>query len=137
MTITITQVRNAKSLQANNARMDVEINHPDYGWTPYTVHPDDTDTTINNDAILALISTDFDAYVAPTAAEIATALAVTERSKRDDLLRTVVDPIAGNALRWAALTSEQRTAWATYRTALLDVPAQAGFPSSITWPTAP
>ena len=137
MTITITQVRNAKSLQANNARMDVEINHPDYGWTPYTVHPDDTDTTINNDAILALISTDFVAYVAPTAAEIATALAVTERSKRDDLLRTVVDPIAGNALRWAALTSEQRTAWATYRTALLDVPAQAGFPNSITWPTAP
>jgi len=137
MTITITQVRNAKSLQANNARMDVEINHPDYGWTPYTVHPDDTDTTINNDAILALISTDFVAYVAPTAAEIATALAVTERSKRDDLLRTVVDPIAGNALRWAALTSEQRTAWATYRTALLDVPAQAGFPSSITWPTKP
>ena len=137
MTITITQVRNAKSLQANNARMDVEINHPDYGWTPYTVHPDDTDTTINNDAILALISTDFVAYVAPTAAEIATALAVTERSKRDDLLRTVVDPIAGNALRWAALTSEQRTAWATYRTSLLDVPAQAGFPDSITWPTAP
>ena len=137
MNITITQVRNAKSLQADNARMEVEINHPDYGWIPYTVDPADTDTTINNDAILALISTDFVAYVAPTAAEIATALAVTERSKRDDLLRTVVDPIAGNALRWAALTSEQRTAWATYRTALLDVPAQAGFPSSITWPTAP
>mgnify|MGYP001334736447 FL=1 len=137
MNITITQVRNAKSLQADNARMEVEINHPDYGWIPYTVDPADTDTTINNDAILALISTDFVAYVAPTAAEIATALAVTERSKRDGLLVTVVDPIAGNALRWAALTSEQRTAWATYRTALLDVPAQAGFPSSITWPTAP
>jgi len=137
MSITITQVRNAKSLQTDNARMEVEINHPDYGWIPYGLDPADTDTTINNDAILALISTDFVAYVAPTAAEIATALAVTERSKRDDLLRTVVDPIAGNALRWAALTSEQRTAWATYRTALLDVPAQAGFPSSITWPTAP
>ena len=137
MSITITQVRNAKSLQANNARMEVEINHPDYGWIPYGLDPADTDTTINNDAILALISTDFVAYVAPTAAEIATALAVTERSKRDRILTTVVDPIAGNALRWAALTSEQRTAWATYRTALLDVPAQAGFPSSITWPTAP
>jgi len=137
MSITITQVRNAKSLQADNARMEVEINHPDYGWIPYGLDPADTDTTINNDAILALISTDFVAYVAPTAAEIATALAVTERSKRDSILTTVVDPIAGNALRWAALTSEQRTAWATYRTALLDVPAQAGFPSSITWPTAP
>jgi len=137
MSITITQVRNAKSLQADNARMEVEINHPDYGWIPYGLDPADTDTTINNDAILALISTDFVAYVAPTAAEIATALAVTERSKRNSILTTVVDPIAGNALRWAALTSEQRTAWATYRTALLDVPAQAGFPSSITWPTAP
>ena len=137
MSITITQVRNAKSLQADNARIEVEINHPDYGWIPYGLDPADTDTTINNDAILALISTDFDAYVAPTAAEIATALAVTERSKRDSILTTVVDPIAGNALRWAALTSEQRTAWASYRTSLLDVPAQAGFPSSITWPTAP
>ena len=137
MSITITQVRNAKSLQTDNARMEVEINHPDYGWIPYGLDPADTDTTINNDAILALISTDFVAYVAPTAAEIATALAVTERSKRDSILTTVVDPIAGNALRWASLTSEQRTAWATYRTALLDVPAQAGFPSSITWPTAP
>ena len=137
MSITITQVRNAKSLQTDNARMEVEINHPDYGWIPYGLDPADTDTTINNDAILALISTDFVAYVAPTAAEIATALAVTERSKRDSILTTVVDPIAGNALRWAALTSEQRTAWATYRTALLDVPAQAGFPNSITWPTKP
>ena len=137
MSITITEVRNAKSLQADNARMDVEINHPDYGWIPYTLNPADTDTTINNDAILVLISTDFVAYVAPTAAEIATALAVTERSKRDRILTTVVDPIAGNSLRWAALTSEQRTAWATYRTALLDVPAQAGFPNSITWPTKP
>jgi len=59
------------------------------------------------------------------------------RQKRNSKLQSEVDPIAGNALRWAALTSEQRTAWATYRTALLDVPAQAGFPSSITWPTAP
>ena len=137
MNISITQVRNAASLQADNARIDVEINHPQHGWIPYTVDPADPDTTIDNDAVMALIGSDFDAYVAPTAAEIATALAVTERSKRDDLLRTVVDPIAGNSLRWAALTSEQRTAWATYRTALLDAPAQAGFPSSITWPTAP
>ena len=137
MSITITQVRNAQSVQADNARMSVEINHPDYGWIPYGVNPSDTDTTIDNDEVMALIGTDFVAYVAPTAAEITTALAVTERSKRDRILTTVVDPIAGNALRWAALTSEQRTAWATYRTALLDVPAQAGFPSSITWPTVP
>ena len=27
--------------------------------------------------------------------------------------------------------------WATYRQALRDVPAQAGFPNTITWPTKP
>jgi len=29
------------------------------------------------------------------------------------------------------------TEWATYRQALRDVPAQSGFPNSITWPTEP
>ncbi len=29
------------------------------------------------------------------------------------------------------------TAWRTYRQALRDVPTQAGFPNSITWPTEP
>jgi uncharacterized protein YbjT (DUF2867 family) len=28
-------------------------------------------------------------------------------------------------------------AWATYRQALRDVPAQAGFPDNITWPEVP
>ena len=28
-------------------------------------------------------------------------------------------------------------AWRTYRAALRDIPAQAGFPNSITWPTEP
>lgn len=28
-------------------------------------------------------------------------------------------------------------AWATYRQALRDVPAQAGFPDNITWPETP
>jgi hypothetical protein len=30
-----------------------------------------------------------------------------------------------------------KTAWATYRQALRDVPAQAGFPWDVTWPTQP
>ena len=59
------------------------------------------------------------------------------RSMRNNKLRSEVDVIAGNALRWAALSSNEQTAWATYRTALLDVPQQSGFPSTITWPTAP
>ena len=135
MNITITEVRNAASLQSDNLCMNVEINHPKYGWIPYTLDPADTDMTVNNDEVMALIGTDFAAYVAPTQAELDAATAAQVRSTRDSKLQSEVDPVAGNALRWAALTSEQQTAWATYRTALLNVPAQAGFPDNVTWPT--
>ena len=136
MNITITQVRNAASLQSDNARMDAEINHPQHGWIPYTLDPADTDTTIDNDEVMALIGTDFAAYVAPTQEELATAAAAQVRSERDQLLLEV-DAFVGNPLRWAALSSEAQATWTTYRTALLDVPQQAGFPSTITWPTKP
>jgi len=137
MTITITQVRNAASLHSDNLRMDVEINHPDYGWIPYTVDPADTDTTIDNDAVMALIGSNFTAYVAPTQAELDAATAASVRADRDNRLVTEVDPIAGNALRWADLTSDQQAAWTQYRTDLLAVPQQTGFPNTITWPTKP
>ena len=137
MNIKITQVRNAVSLQSDNLRMDVEINHPDYGWIPYTLDPDDTDTTIDNDAIMALIGTDFAAYVAPTQAELDAAAAAYVRMERDNILSTVVDPIVSNPLRWADMTSEQQNAWAQYRTDLLNVPQQNGFPYDIVWPIKP
>ena len=59
------------------------------------------------------------------------------RVERDYLLLGNVDPIAANALRWASLSAEQQQAWAAYRQALLDVPAQAGFPHNVTWPSKP
>jgi hypothetical protein len=137
MAITITQVRNAVSLQSDNLRMDVEINHPDYGWIPYTVDPSDTDTTISNDEVMALIGSNFTAYVAPTQAELDAATAAQVRGERDNTLTTVVDPLVSNSLRWADLTAAKQTEWATYRTDLLSVPQQAGFPNTITWPTEP
>jgi len=127
MSITITQIRNAVSMNAANTSIDVEINHPDYGWIPYTLDPADTDMTINNDAVMALIGADFDAYVAPTDAEIAAALAIKVRAKRDELI---------SATDWTGNSDVTMTsAMTTYRAALRNVPAQAGFPNSITWPT--
>ena len=64
------------------------------------------------------------------------AIAEGVRSERNLRLQSEVDVIASNALRWADLTSEAQTAWSTYRTALLNVPQQAGFPD-VTWPTKP
>ena len=37
----------------------------------------------------------------------------------------------------APLTAEQKAAYATYRQALRDVPAQSGFPDAIEWPEEP
>lgn len=60
------------------------------------------------------------------------------------------DPVAASATqiraqRDALLSSSDNMAladritddWRTYRQSLRDIPAQAGFPSKITWPTAP
>jgi hypothetical protein len=136
MRITITEVRNAASLQSDNLRMDVEINHPEHSWIPYTLDPADTDTTIDNDAVMALIGPNFTAYVAPTQAELDAATAAQVRADREARLMDV-DAVAGNTLRWAALTSAEQAIWAVYRQALLDVPQQEGFPSEVTWPVAP
>jgi hypothetical protein len=133
MSITIAEVRNAQSLQSDNQRMDVEINHPTYGWIPYHLDPSDTDATVDNAAILAVVGDDFGAYVAPTQAELDAALAAQVRAERDSLL-VVVDAIVSNPLRWADLSSDKQNEWSTYRQDLLDVPQQSGFPSTVTWP---
>ena len=137
MNIEITQFRNAVSIKADNTRIDVEINHPDYGWIPYTLDMSDTDMTINNNDLLSLIGTDFAAYVAPTQAELDAVTAANVRAERDHILVTVVDPLVSNPLRWSDLTSDKQTEWSQYRTNLLNVPQQAGFPNTITWPTKP
>jgi len=137
MSITITETRNAVSINAANTSIDVEINHPDYGWIPYLLTDYDEDTTIDNEEVMALIGTDFTAYVAPTQAELDAATASQVRSERDKILTTVVDPLVSNNLRWADLTSDKQAEWSQYRTDLLGVPQQAGFPNNITWPTKP
>ena len=129
MNIEITQFRNAVSIKADNTRIDVEINHPSYGWIPYTLDMSDTDMTINNNDLLSLIGADFAAYVAPTADETNAALAAAVRADRNARLA---------ATDWMASQDVTMSdEWHTYRAALRDVPAQAGFPTSVTWPTAP
>lgn len=137
MNVTITNVRNAVSLNADNTRFDLEIQHPEYGWIPYTLDPDDTDETISNDELLTLIGTTFAAYVAPTQEELDAKAAIQVRLQRDSILVSEVDPIVSNPLRWADLTTDQQNAWAQYRTDLLDITDQSGFPDDVAWPTKP
>ena len=75
-----------------------------------------------------------------TAEEIAECQAewpIAVREHRDYLLATEVDPIVSNALRWADMTTEQQNAWAQYRTDLLNITEQEGFPENVTWPVKP
>ena len=132
--VQITEVRNARSMNAENTHFDVEINHPDYGWIPYALTPWDTDNTINNTDLLALIGSD---YVAFSQADEDARQADFSRYQRNQLLQNEVDPIVINPLRWADLTTDKQNEWAQYRTDLLNVPQQAGFPNTINWPTKP
>ena len=58
------------------------------------------------------------------------ALATQARAERDIRL---------TASDWTMISDApvDQSAWATYRQALRDVPAQAGFPENIVWPTRP
>jgi len=48
-----------------------------------------------------------------------------------------IDRLVANPLRWAEFTEAQKTAFAAYRQALLDVPQQPGFPEDVSWPEMP
>lgn len=129
--------RNAKRLA--NGWIDCEIEHEAHGWIPFTCNPNDAGASFDTAELHAQMDADpaTAAYVPPTQAELDAAAADDVRIKRDILLATDVDPIVSNPLRWADLSAEQQAAWATYRRALLDITAQAGFPHSVTWPTKP
>jgi len=62
-------------------------------------------------------------------AQLNTEKAAAVRSERDQKLKDT---------DWMGLSDvTMSSAWATYRQALRDVPAQGGFPNSVTWPTEP
>jgi len=117
--------------------MDVEINHPELGWIPYTMDASVTEPSFDHTALRSLIGSDFSPYVAPTQEEIDAETAQVVRRERDHRLSSEVDPIVSNSLRWADLTTEKQNEWTQYRTYLLNVPQQAGFPNTINWPTKP
>ena len=133
----MTNYRNAKYIN-DNGWIECEINHPKFGWIPYGLDPEDTDMTINNDTLLAVMAANGDVapYVPPTQAELDVKLSEDIRASRDRLL-SEVDAVASNVLRWADLDGTTQTAWGKYRQNLLDVPQQSGFPQKVTWPTKP
>jgi len=59
----------------------------------------------------------------------------TLRIERDQELRSTVDTI--NAVRWDAMSSDERKKWKDYRQALLDLPETTVDPTKPVWPQKP
>lgn len=130
------QWRNAKAIN-EFGWIDCEIDHPLYGWIPYTIDPNDAEGTIDNSQLINSIGDKFEPYIPPpppTEEEIFAQLAAEVRAERDNRLATEVDPLVTNPLRWADLTTTQQEAVAAHRRALLDVTDQEGFPYNVVWP---
>lgn len=119
----------------SQASIDLEYNHPEYGWIPFTASPDDVEQ-LGRDIYAAAIDGEYgpiEPYDGPSESEL---LEQEMRAQRDNLL-SELDTIISNPLRWAGFTPEEQQALADYRQALLDVPQQEGFPDEIDWPVNP
>jgi len=114
---------------AERTMIDLEINHPTYGWIPFTASPNDVEAH-GREVFAALSKGDVAEYVpppAPTTEKFAEAA----RAERDTLLA------ATDWTQAADVPQATKDKWASYRQALRDVPAQLGFPSDVQWPDYP
>lgn len=80
-------------------------------------------------------NTSTNAWNEPSTAEKDALKAITIRSQRKYILKTEVDRVVSNPLRWADMSTSKQDEVKVYRQALLDIPKQVGFPTSVTWPT--
>ena len=71
--------RNAKRI--SGGRIDCEIEHPKYGWIPYTIDPNDKDSTVDNAALVLAIGTNATPYTAPTQGELDTEAAARDAQR--------------------------------------------------------
>jgi hypothetical protein len=95
-------------------------------YTKYILGPVFTDRAAEGDQPAQTAAEQETAYKAMKDAEQAKAVRQTRTEKLKDSDWTQI-----------ADSTADKTAWATYRQALRDITAQAGFPWTITWPDAP
>jgi hypothetical protein len=126
--ITINEVRNAKALNQEETIFDVEINHPEHGWIPYTLNPEDTDNTIDNNQLLLLIGNDYKSYVAPTEQELYDAAVASILGVRAYTLETLVDPVISNSIRFDSMNENDRNDVLTFRQEWLDITDHVDYP---------
>lgn len=112
-----------------DGRIDCEIEHPLFGWIPFTASPYDIES-YGRELFARIVAdgniADYVAPPAPSDEEIAAKV----RAQRNQLL---------TASDWTQVADApvDQAAWDTYRQALRDISQQEGFPTDIAWPTKP
>ena len=131
--VRIYKVRNARYITPEGD-VDLELNHPEYGWIPYTLALADPCQHINNDELMELA---LEVGIEPLdPVEWEKRQADVQRMNRH-LLLSQVDDVTRNPLRWDKLSVERKEEINYYREALLDITKQDTFPEFVKWPEAP
>lgn len=124
------EFRNPKFINAQNTQIDCEINHPNFGWIPFTCDPNDTGALIDVKSLFAqMIAAGVKPYVAyqPTQQDKEAAI----RAERDSYLQK------SDWTQLPDVPQEIKDKWAVYRQALRDITKQPTFPDSVVWPVKP
>jgi hypothetical protein len=117
-------------IYTKNGWIDCEINHPDYGWIPFTCNPNDKGALFDTAKFYEEMKPYAASYVPPPPPSDEE-LAAEARAARDALLAE------SDWTQLPDVPEATREVWATYRQELRDVPAQSGFPQDIIWPVKP
>jgi hypothetical protein len=127
--------RNAKYIK--NGWIDCEIEHPKFGWIPFTCDPNDTGAAFDTKELFdrMVASKKVAAYIPPTQAELEAQQIQLVRAKRDALLEE--SDILVLPDRWATYTQQKQIALSNYRQALRDLPENIDDPFDVVWPTKP
>lgn len=114
--------------------IDCEIEHPEYGWIPFTCDPTDSGALFDTAALFEEMKPHAAPYVPPpppTDEELAAGV----RAERNRLLAESDWTQLPDAR--TAMGEVKAAAWDTYRQALRDIPEQSGFPRDVVWPVKP
>ena len=127
--------RNAKYIK--NGWIDCEIEHPKFGWIPFTCDPDDKGAAFDTKELFdrMVASKKVAAYILPTQAELEAQQMEVVRAKRDALLRE--SDILVLPDRWATYTAARQKQITDYRQALRDLPDNITDPFNVVWPVLP
>lgn len=124
--------RNAKYIK--NGWIDCEVEHPKFGWIPFTCDPNDTGAAFDTKELFDRMkaSNTVAAYVPPTQEELNAAQMQVVISQRNVLLQQ--SDILVLPDRWATYTPQRQAEISAYRQALRDLPENITDPFNVTWP---